>query len=329
MTQPTEFQYTNTELLEATEAATLDDLMEYVSSIWSSGKGMALVQGNLEEKEAQALVTTIDKALGFQTVAANELPPELTPLPLPNAMPTRLSMTEPNEENGNAASYVVIQSLSNEPRDHVLIELISSVVSEPFYEELRTRQQLGYIVSSGVKPVGKTKTMGFIVQSSTAKNKKLTEEIFKYMDRIRADLQKVTKGDFAVYVKSLIDVKTAPEKTLAAETTRNWAEIASGRLEFDRTQREVQALLSLNRDDMLEFWDDFYVKDGRRVLVTEMIPQVGVSSSAAPPKSTGYPTSTGTTKSSAGLVLGIDDIQRYRIEREKLQSTTVDLERLA
>ncbi|KAL3902900.1 MAG: hypothetical protein SGILL_010650, partial [Bacillariaceae sp.] len=330
---PTAFQFTNQELLDATEAATLGDLMEYVSSIWTSGKGVALVQGNVEEKEAQTLVTTIDKALGFQTIPANEYPPELEPLPLPqspaNAMATRLSITEPNEENGNAASYVVIQSLSTEPKEHVLIELVSSIVSEPFYEELRTRQQLGYIVSSGVKPVGKTKTMGFIVQSSTAKNKKLTEEIIKYMDKIRTDLEKVKKGDFAVYVKSLIDRKTEPEKTLAAETTRNWAEIASGRFEFDRTQREVSALLSLEQEDLLEFWDHFYVKDGRRVLITEMIPQVGVASSPAPSKSTGYTPSSMSVAKSSGLVLGIDDIQRYRSEREKLLSTSVDLERLA
>jgi insulysin len=331
--QPTAFQYSNKELLEATDEATQDDLMEYVSSIWSSGKGTALVQGNLDEKEAQTLVTTIDKALRFQTIQSSEYPPELEPLPLPqspaNGMPTRLSITEPNEENGNAASYVVIQSLSTDPKDHVLIELVSSIVSEPFYEELRTRQQLGYIVSSGVKPVGKTKTMGFIVQSSTAKNEKLTKEIIKYLDRIRSDLEKVSRGDFAVYVKSLIDRKTEPDKTLAAETTRNWAEIASGRLEFDRTQREVSALLSLEKEDLVDFWDNFYVKDGRRVLITEMIPQVGVASSDAPPKSTGYVPSLASIAKSSGLVLGVDDIQTFRNAREKLLSTNVDLERLA
>jgi hypothetical protein len=55
---------------------------------------MALVQGNLDEKQALALVSTIDKTLGFKPIPAEEYPPELTPLPLPkisaNSMPTRL-----------------------------------------------------------------------------------------------------------------------------------------------------------------------------------------------------------------------------------------------
>jgi insulysin len=238
MTQPTAFQYSNKELLEATESTSLEELQAYVSRVWSSGKGVALVQGNLFEEEALTLVTTIDKALGFHPISAGEYPPELEPLPLPqssaNAMATRLSISEPNEENGNAASYVTIQSLSEDPKEHVMIDLVSSIVSESFYEDLRTRQQLGYIVSSGVRPVGKTKTLGFIVQSSTAKAEKLTKEILKFLDNIHGNvLEKLSRGDLAVFVKSLIDRKTEPDKQLATEVTRNWAEIASGRLEFD------------------------------------------------------------------------------------------------
>lgn len=325
MTQPTAFQYSNKELLDATESCTLEELKEYVNSIWSSGKGMALVQGNLYEEEALTLVATIDKALGFQPISAEAYPPELVPLPLPqspsNSIPPRLVISEPNQDNGNAASYVAIQSLSEDPKEHVLMELVGSIVSEPFYESLRTKQQLGYIVSSGVRPVGKTKTMGFIVQSSSAKNEKVTKEILKFLDSIRPNfLEKLPKGDLAVFVKSLIDRKTEPDKQLATEVTRNWAEIASGRLEFDRTQKEISALLSIEKDDLIDFWDRLYTKDGRRVLITEMIPQTGVASSPAPLKSTGYvPTLTSLSKSS-GLVLGEDDIQKYRDEREKLVS---------
>jgi len=143
----------------------------------------------------------------------------------------------------------------------------------------------------------------------------------KSFDSVRPKfLEKIGKADFAVYVKSLIDRKTEPDKQLATETTRNWAEISSGRLQFDRPQREVAALLDLTKEDILEFWDNFYVKDGRRVLITEMIPQVGPTSSPKPPTSTGYsplnPSSTDSKSSS--LVLGIDDISVYRRDRARL-----------
>jgi insulysin len=319
MTQPKSFQYSNEELRAATDTVSLDDLTAYVSSVWKEGKGLALVQGNLEEKEASQLVQTIDKTLGFKPIQREEIPPELSPLPLPQGTkPTRLTITEPNPENSNAASYVAIQSLSEDPKEHVMMELIGSILSEPFYEDLRTKQQLGYIVSSGVRPVGKTKQMGFIVQSSTANNQKLTSSIFKYLDGVRNNkLTTLPNADFAVFVKSLIDIKTQPDKVLATEVTRNWAEIASGRLQFDRTQKEVAALLDLTKDDLLAFWDQLYESKSRRVLVTEMVPQVGVASSQLPPKSTGN----AACASLSSCVLGIGDIDNFRDYREHLLET--------
>ena len=92
--KPPGFEYDNKELLAATEEITLSDLESYVSSVWSSGKGIALVQGNLDEKQAQALVSSIDKTLEFKPISVEEYPPELTPLPLPespsNSRGTRL-----------------------------------------------------------------------------------------------------------------------------------------------------------------------------------------------------------------------------------------------
>lgn len=330
--QPETFQYDNQELREAIAAATLEDMTSYVTTLWSSGKGVALVQGNLDEREAEVLVSKIDKTLGFKTISADEYPPELEPLPLPpisaKSMPTRLVIEEPNPSNGNAAVHIALQSLSEEPKEQVLMELISAIVSEPFYEDLRTKQQLGYIVQSGMRAVGKTRFMGFIVQSSVAPTEKLTSAVLKYLEKVGPSLlEKLNEGDFAVYVKSSIDRKTEPDKQLAQEVTRNWAEIGSGRLDFGRTQREIAALLDISKADLLDFWDRLYVKDGRRILITEMVPRIGPASSAAPPKSTGY--ASGNVVSGEPLVLGIDDIPKFRKDRAAVSSTRIDLERLA
>lgn len=122
------------------------------------------------------------------------------------------------------------------------------------------------------------------------------------------------EGDFAVYVKSLIDRKTEPDKQLSAETSRNWGEIGSGRLQFDRAQQEVAVALELTKDDLIEFWDGLYVQDGRRMLVTEVVPRIGAASTFVPPRTTGY-----AEKHPDIPVLGIDDIEDYRKDREHLQ----------
>lgn len=314
MMQPQKYEYSNQEMKEATENASLSDLVSYSETLWASGKGLALVQGNLEKKEALQLLDKIDKTIGFKTISPENYPPQLKPLPLPpiaaGSTPTRVIISEPNPSDVNSASYAVIQSLSEDPKDHVMLELLSAIVTEPFYEDLRTKQQLGYIVSSGLRALGKTRFLGFIVQSSVATNDKLTTEILKYLDGVKGKLlEGLSEGDFAVYVKSLIERKTDPDKQLVAEVQRNWGEIGSGRLEFNRVQTEVGALLDLTKNDLLEFWDRLYVNDGRRVMVTEIVPRVGKVATAAPPLSFA-------STSDAGKMLGIDDIEAFRAQND-------------
>ena len=46
---------------------------------------------------------------------------------------------------------VVYQIGSRALEDRVMLELLCSIAQDPFYESLRTQQQLGYIVSSGAR----------------------------------------------------------------------------------------------------------------------------------------------------------------------------------
>ena len=320
--QPVEFQYTNAQLREAISKVTYFDLLAYVECLWCAGKGEALVQGNLDEEEAKDLVQTIDETIKFKTIPESEIPPRLKALPLPpkavKPLPTQLTVSEPNPSNENCAVHVVLQSLGESERDHVMVELMGAIVEEPFFAELRTRQQLGYIVSSGVRAIAETRTLAFIAQSSVAPVEKLTTETIKFLDSVQEKcLDPLNEGDIAVYVKALIDRKTEPDKTLAYEVTRNWAEISSGRLQFDRLQREARALLDISKADLEEFWRKIYKSGDRRMLVTEIVPSSGPASSRRPSKSTGY-VKKGPPKDSESIQLGVDDVDRFRVDREKM-----------
>ena len=320
--QPAELQYTNAELREAINEVDLFDLAAYVECLWCAGKGEALIQGNLNEKEAQDLVKTIDDTINFKTIPGSEIPPPIRALPLPpkavRTEPTLLVVSEPNPSNENCAVHVVLQSLGPTEKDHVMIELLSSIIEEPFFGELRTRQQLGYIVSSGVRALAETRTLAFIAQSSIASVDKLSMEILKFLDGVQEKcLDPLNDGDIAVYAKALIERKTEPDKTLAAEVTRCWAEISSGRFQFSRLQKEASALLDVTKADIEDFWYKLYYSGDRRMLISEIIPNVGPASSRRPPKTMGY-AGKGADNDTNSIKLGVDDIQKFRKDREKM-----------
>ncbi|KAL7541746.1 hypothetical protein ACHAXR_011187 [Thalassiosira sp. AJA248-18] len=310
---PRSFQYTNEQLVAALKGTTLPQLVDYVKSLWASGKGEALIQGNYDKKEALDIINTIDKTLSFKTITPDQYPARLKPLPLPvippGEKPTRLSISEPNKSDNNAASHITLQSLGKSERDHVLIEILAAIIEEPFYDNLRTKQQLGYIVSSGVKAVDQSRTLIVIVQSNVAPAEKITSSMIKFLDGVSETLlNPLTSIDIELFVKGLVDKRLEPDKQLAVEVTRNWSEIASGRFQYDRLQSEVGALLAITKQDIVDFWDQLYVKE-RRMLVSEIVPKLGPTSKE-PALSSGY---------SGGVpaaVLGIDDIDQLRANGE-------------
>jgi len=326
--QPIGFVYTNTQLRDAIREMTRPDLINYSKTLWSSGKGEALLQGNLDEKEALDIVNAVDRTLRFDTISSEQYPPRLRALRLPSipesSNPTKLVVSEPNKSNGNAATQVLLQSVGKSEKDHVLIEILSAIISEPFYEDLRTKQQLGYIVSSGVRGLEETRMLIFVVQSSTIAAEKLTAAVMKFLNAFRSDyLEKLSEGDVQTSVKGCLAKRLEPDKRLSVEVTRNWGEIASGRMQFDRIQRESAALLDVKKEDLLNFWDENFAGSaasedgGRRLLVTEVVPRTGSATSKAPPKSFGYAAGkkNGSVSPNGSLTLGIDDIEQFRWNR--------------
>lgn len=57
------------------------------------------------------------------------------------------------------------------------------------------------------------------------------------------------------YVGGLVDRKLEPDRRLSSEAERNWSEISTGQLRFDRRKEEAQALQNIREGDLLRFFD--------------------------------------------------------------------------
>eukprot|EP00586_Coscinodiscus_wailesii_P002251 CAMPEP_0172492866 /NCGR_PEP_ID=MMETSP1066-20121228/24125_1 /TAXON_ID=671091 /ORGANISM="Coscinodiscus wailesii, Strain CCMP2513" /LENGTH=124 /DNA_ID=CAMNT_0013262713 /DNA_START=237 /DNA_END=608 /DNA_ORIENTATION=- len=79
---------------------------------------------------------------------------------------------------------------------------------------------------------------------------------------------------------------TDRDKKLGDEMIRNWSEIETGELQFDRKQRTAQALLGLKKEDVVRFWNELSGDSERRVIISEIVPLIGDAASDASPSKT-------------------------------------------
>ena len=109
--------------------------------------------------------------------------------------------------------------------DWVHLALISQLLDQPFYGELRTKQQLGYIVSSGIGESDGVRSLVFSVQSSVLPPPEVENRIDTFLTEYRQTLAALPDADLDKYREALDVQATDVDKRLGQQASRLWSEI--------------------------------------------------------------------------------------------------------
>jgi len=157
-------RYTIEDISEASHQVSMSDVIEQIDAVMKDVRVVGLVDGNMYAHEAEELFSVVEQCL---TSPGSTPPPrvELT-LNLPPAH--RLIIDQRcrslKETNNGVEAYYQIGELRIDTRATLL--LVESLISEPAFDQLRTKEALGYKVFSGVRQTHGI--LGFViaVQSS-------------------------------------------------------------------------------------------------------------------------------------------------------------------
>ncbi|VDO85139.1 unnamed protein product [Heligmosomoides polygyrus] len=159
-------------------------------------------------------------------------------------------------ENGGAYVYrhfqhthevscveVLYQAGVQATRENALVELLVQILREPAFNQLRTVEQLGYIVWTGSRLNAGTLGLQFIVQGPKTPDHVL-ERIEAFIEKMRADLVTMSDEEFEKQKTGLITRLLEKPKTLGGRFRRFWNEIDCRQYDFDRSEFVGDALYS-------------------------------------------------------------------------------------
>ncbi|VVC86828.1 unnamed protein product [Leptidea sinapis] len=247
-----EMVWTRCQLLESAVNITPEQLDEYTSRVCRQLHIEGIVFGNVTRERALKLADSIE----------NKFPKDGVPLLAQQLLLTRevemekgswyLRETENKVHKSSCASLYYACGL-REPRDNVTLELLAQTLSEPCFHVLRTQEQLGYIVFSGVRRSNGVQGLRVIVQSDKHPAH-LEDRIDAFLDGSLEYLEKMTDEEFLKHRGSLAAQRLERPKRMNTKAAQLWSEINAQMYNFDRARMEVEQLNTVTKQELVNFY---------------------------------------------------------------------------
>ena len=248
--------YLYDQLIPELDKITLDDVRAFHSLVASQFHIEMLVQGNVDHEDALKLSDMVSSVL--------------RPRPIPESQwPIRRSISLPpnshyvyerklkDEKNVNHCIEYMLQVGHNADREsRARLLLFAQMTEEPAFDTLRTKEQLGYIVFSGVGTHVTTDLYHVLIQSERD-CAYLERRIDAFLAGFKDELANMTDEKFEGHKRSIINKRLEKLKNLNQECQRFWSHISSEFLHFDAVDDDVARLRKLKKQDIVEFYDTF------------------------------------------------------------------------
>ncbi|WED20980.1 insulinase family protein [Vibrio sp. JC009] len=235
-------------LIEAIESIEIDELANFVNALLAELHIEMFVYGDWPRKQALAIAETLKDAMRVQDQQYEE---SLRPLVMLGNSGTFQKEVFCNQED--SAIVIYYQSPDIDPKSVALYTLANHLMSATFFHEIRTKQQLGYMVGTGNMPLNRHPGLVLYVQSPKAAPKDLLSAIDEFLNAFYMVLLELNEYQWHSSKRGLWNQIAAPDNNLRGRAQRFWVAIGNKDFDFDNRERVLKELKELSRADMIRF----------------------------------------------------------------------------
>ena len=170
----------------------------------------------------------------------------------------------------NSAVVMDIQVGQRSPELLASLMVIDTLMQPQFYNDLRTGQQLGYIVNSGMTVMEETLGLIFIIQSGDYNTETLEKRMDAFLKKFNDSLNELSEKEFNNIKKSVLNSKLQKTTSITAEAGRLFTLAFERNAEFDSNSKEIRALEELTRADILDILQSYLFPSKQRKLILRM-----------------------------------------------------------
>lgn len=247
--------------LAAAREVTLDELKSFSEALLAEVDPVMLAHGNLTHAYALNLaqqvravvlddstITTVDRS------RVRQLPQKETQVTL-------------DVEHPDTGYSLYMQGDNTGFEERARFRLLAQIVSSPFYEELRTNRQLGYIVYATPFEMLETPALGFVVQSPGASPGQIDQAVREFAEEFEATIAGLDEASLNREKQAVISKLLERDRQLGDISSRYWREIDRNADSFDSREKLANAIKSVTKAELVETFKQAIIERERALRV--------------------------------------------------------------
>jgi insulysin len=234
-----------------------------------------LIYGNVNDEQAHEYAHKLIQTLGSEPYPKKEQKqPEIIILP-ENKGPFFFESKIPAQGN---AVLLAIEDPEYTFKNRAAQQILMKAMEEPFFSDLRTKQQTGYIVFSSGEEIERVLFNVFVVQSNTHEPRDLLARFELFIEGFLQEVGKkyLSEENFETIKAALLQDLEKPQNNMEemGDLMQKLAFKYDG--DFDWIDKRIQGFKDLSYPEFVRFVDDFMGKANKRrlgILVKGVLPE--------------------------------------------------------
>ena len=249
----TKNSFTTEQFEKALNKLTLEDLQKFTKQAREHFDIVGYSTGNLTSKQTKTLANSIYKR--FVGRLTPRIPLEIhTKTLTPNQ---KYHFQFDSTSDDNVVLYTIIDTSSQLTTkaitEKAYFSIFKKLISSSFYQELRTNQQLGYIVGAQDLSIRNTPILGLLVQSPNKDTLTIVHSIEAFLNEQSIDLPEVSEKDFSQAKEALLRELKMTAKNLSDNALSEWHQIAKPDPDFLTREEWINNVEKIQRQDFIDF----------------------------------------------------------------------------
>ena len=241
------------EQLAVLRSITLEEVLAAPEWIYGESKVQMLASGNVTEAQARAFADRIVSTLGIDGTDRE--------IPFGARIVRVAERTDAHDvfvtelEHHDTAVLRYYQGRDNSQRERIVLSFLGQMIQQGYYDELRTEQQLGYVVQASYNELDLMPGLVFTVQSPTADGNEIEAATDRFLPAFRDTLAEKTAADFDKLKQATLDQLSLPPANFGEQVALFWKDLRLGELAFDSREQAIEAVNAVTIEDVREAYE--------------------------------------------------------------------------